>query len=119
MRRPVSAMAFGALSVCMASMALFPAAAHAATTRTATAHIASTIRPLGVVCTPPADSGNLATPDGIISAFTGCTYPDTAAGLAECDAMGEYEAQHGSLGYSCPLGNPDPGVYNLWVHTFV
>ena len=67
---------------------------------------------------PPAASGHAAVsvrPDGEIFWFTGDTYPDTAAGLAACNAEGAYERAHGVATWSCWLGNPNAGVYNLWL----
>jgi hypothetical protein len=109
MRRSVSVMLLLLATLGASLVAMLPAAAQAATAA----------RPFGFICTPPAAVRHLTLPDGVVSAFTGCTYPDTSAGLAACDAMGVYEAQHGSLGYVCSLGDPDPGVYNLWVRTWV
>jgi hypothetical protein len=54
----------------------------------------------------------------IITYFTGLTYPDTSAGLSACDEEGEelvYISDGEDVGYSCQLGNPDAGVYNLWI----
>jgi hypothetical protein len=51
--------------------------------------------------------------------FTGLTYPDTSTGLDECGAKG-WLLEEGSDGedvaLSCRLGNPDAGVYNLWLY---
>jgi hypothetical protein len=108
MRRSFSAIALGTVSVGLASVFMLPATAHAVTTA----------RPLAEVCNPPADNGHRMVPEGIISAFIGCTYPDTSAGLAACEAMGTYDVEHGGVaGYSCALSDPDAGVYNLWIHT--
>ena len=38
-----------------------------------------------------------------------------AAGLAACNAEGAYERAHGVATWSCWLGNPNAGVYNLWL----
>jgi|HubBroStandDraft_4_1064222.scaffolds.fasta_scaffold833438_2 hypothetical protein len=54
-------------------------------------------------------------PDGEIWWFSGHTYADTAAGLAACNAEGTYERAHGVATYSCWLGNPDAGLYGLWL----
>jgi hypothetical protein len=56
-----------------------------------------------------------ARPAGEIFWFSGDTYPDTAAGLAACNAEGTYERAHGVSTYSCWLGNPDAGLYGLWL----
>lgn len=55
---------------------------------------------------------------GRFSVFTGDTYPDTSTGLAACDAQGHADEVHGLgyvVGYTCALGDPDAGVYNLWL----
>jgi hypothetical protein len=65
----------------------------------------------------------IATPDTQIveTSFTGLTYPDTSAGLAACDAQGAADITNAPplygnvIGYSCELGDPDSGVYNLWL----
>lgn len=109
MRRSVLATALGTLSIGLASMVMLPAAAQATTTS-------------GSVCTPPTANVRQMKTQGEISGFTGCTYPDTSAGLAACQAMGVYEVQSSRgeiFSYSCPLGDPDVGVYNLWTHSFV
>jgi hypothetical protein len=44
--------------------------------------------------------------------------PHVLACLAACDSEGKalFDASDGDdLSYTCPLGNPDPGVYNLWI----
>jgi hypothetical protein len=57
-----------------------------------------------------------AAPDGVITWFSGYTYPDTSAGNSACVAMGQYERAHSNVwNYSCVLGNPDAGVWNLWL----
>jgi len=56
-----------------------------------------------------------ARPDGEVWWFSGDTYADTAAGLAACNAEGTYERGHGVSTYSCWLGNPDAGLYGLWL----
>jgi hypothetical protein len=59
-----------------------------------------------------------ATVDPIITYFTGLTYPDTSAGLAACGSEGQelvYISDGEDIDYSCQLGNPDAGVYNLWI----
>jgi hypothetical protein len=56
--------------------------------------------------------------DPFIDLYTGLTYPDTSAGLSACDAEGAYLQANGQgeiPGYYCTLGNPNAGVYNLWV----
>jgi predicted lipoprotein with Yx(FWY)xxD motif len=53
-----------------------------------------------------------------IAAFTGYTYPDTSAGLSACDTEGAYlfdNSDGNFVGSYCSLGDPDAGVYNLWV----
>jgi hypothetical protein len=63
------------------------------------------------------------TPDAPIieTSFTGLTYPDTSAGLSACDAQGAADITNAPplygnvIGYSCELGDPDAGVYNLWL----
>lgn len=53
-----------------------------------------------------------------LNAFTGYTYPDTSAGLSACDAEGSYLVDYSDgnfVNYYCTLGDPDAGVYNLWV----
>ncbi len=50
--------------------------------------------------------------------FTGDTYPLTPAGLAACQAEGAYLVANGPYdapAYNCSSGNPDPGLYNLWL----
>jgi hypothetical protein len=47
--------------------------------------------------------------------YYGDTYPDTSAGLAACDAEGQSLIKAPINNYSCMLGNPNAGVYNLWV----
>lgn len=48
--------------------------------------------------------------------FSGDTYPDTAAGLAACNAEGSYERAHGGVtSWTCLLGDPHAGRYNLWL----
>jgi hypothetical protein len=57
-----------------------------------------------------------ASPDGQIWWFSGYTYPDTSAGYSACVAQGVYERSHdGVATYSCRLGDPDAGLYNLWL----
>jgi|SRR5580693_526574 hypothetical protein len=50
--------------------------------------------------------------------FFGLTYPDTTAGLEACQAEGAslhagLPAQ--DLSSECLFGNPNKGVYNLWI----
>jgi hypothetical protein len=71
-------------------------------------------------------AGVSAVPAGQIveTSFTGLTYPDTSAGLSACDAQGAADITnapplYGNVtGYSCELGDPDAGVYNLWLTYF-
>jgi hypothetical protein len=68
---------------------------------------------------PAAHNASAVVPNGEIEWFTGYTYPDTAAGLAACTAEGvSYEAD-GVGSWTCWLGNPDAGLYGLWVLTHV
>jgi hypothetical protein len=63
------------------------------------------------------------TPDASITetSFTGLTYPDTSAGLSACEAQGAADITNAPplygdvISYSCELGDPDSGVYNLWL----
>jgi hypothetical protein len=84
-------------AVCITASCFTPLAAHATTTASAT-------------------------PNQITaSAFTGLTYPDTSAGLSACDTEGAslLTFPYGAVyGYNCELGNPDAGVYNLWLFYF-
>jgi hypothetical protein len=52
----------------------------------------------------------------VVWEFYGTTYPDTSAGLAACNAEGSYLHQQNSrvITWSCELGNPNSGLYNLW-----
>src|ERR1700728_735155 len=81
-----------------------------------------------VAVTPSATASALATSAGrvtpasdtdpFIDLYTGLTYPDASAGLSACDAEGAYLVANGEgevPGYYCTVGNPDAGVYNLWV----
>jgi hypothetical protein len=54
-------------------------------------------------------------PNGEIEWFTGDTYPDTSAGLAACTARGVQYESTGAGSWSCWLGNPDAGLYGLWI----
>ena len=59
--------------------------------------------------------------DPVSNVFEGLTYPDTSAGLAACDTEGRdlVAASNGDdINFTCPLGDPDPGVYNLWIEFF-
>jgi hypothetical protein len=50
--------------------------------------------------------------------FIGDTYPDTPAGLSDCQTEGLLLVTHSmgkTLAYDCILGSPDAGVYNLWL----
>jgi hypothetical protein len=61
-----------------------------------------------------------ARPDAPTWWFTGYTYPDTSAGYSACAADGEFEnSAGGSINWSCKLGDPDAGVYNLWLSKLV
>jgi hypothetical protein len=54
----------------------------------------------------------------IITYFTTLTYPDTSAGLLSCEEQGAglvAESDGEDLNYNCELGDPDAGVYNLWI----
>jgi hypothetical protein len=56
-----------------------------------------------------------------ILAYYGLSYPDTAAGLAACNAEGKSVVAGRSgvyAGYECILGNPNVDRYNLWVWIF-
>jgi hypothetical protein len=48
--------------------------------------------------------------------FTGFTYQDSAAGLADCNGRGAVLARPPST-WRCILSSPDLGLYNLWVDT--
>jgi hypothetical protein len=69
--------------------------------------------------TPSASATALPATSIFIDAFTGYTYPDTAAGLSDCDTEGAYLVANSVdgdfVGYYCTVGDPDAGVYNLWV----
>jgi hypothetical protein len=94
------------LSVIGASMALAaPVAAQAAAAPAAAhaSHNASMIR------------ASMVRPNGEILWFTGDTYPDTSAGLAACTAKGVSIESTGGGSWSCWLGNPDAGLYGLWI----
>jgi hypothetical protein len=78
-----------------------PSAAQAATAASAAVHAHQTVPH--------------AVPNGEIEWFTGDTYPDTAAGLAACTAEGESYQREGVGSWSCFLGNPDAGLYGLWI----
>jgi hypothetical protein len=54
-------------------------------------------------------------PHGEIEFFTGFTFPDTAAGLAACEAKGNTERSEGEGSPTCILGDPDAGMYGLFV----
>lgn len=64
---------------------------------------------------PASHNASVAVPNGEIEWFTGYTYADTAAGLAACTAKGVSYEQEGVGSWSCWLGNPDAGLYGLWV----
>jgi hypothetical protein len=83
------------LPVLGASLALaFPISAHAATT-----HAPYTA----------------ARPDDEVVVFTGHTYPGTAAGLAACEAEGKVYEASGAGVTDCWLGEPDAGLYGLYM----
>ena len=46
--------------------------------------------------------------------FTGFTYQDSPAGLADCNARGKLLARPPST-WRCILDSPNLGLYNLWV----
>jgi hypothetical protein len=76
---------------------------------------AATASPAISASATPASPGAI---DPIITYFTGLTYPDTSTGLTDCDLEGEtlvYISDGEDLGYQCKLGDPDSGVYNLWI----
>jgi hypothetical protein len=55
-------------------------------------------------------------PKGEIMYFSGHTFPETQAGLAQCEAFGESQYVSKGLGtISCFPDNPDAGQYGLWV----
>jgi hypothetical protein len=56
---------------------------------------------------------------GEIMWFTGYTYPETAAGLAACNAKGETYVSQGVGSYTCFADNPDAGQYGLFVFKHV
>jgi hypothetical protein len=65
---------------------------------------------------PAAHSVSSARPDGVILYFSGDTYPDTPAGQSACNVEGAYDRAHdGVSSWSCELGNPHAGLYNLWL----
>jgi len=50
--------------------------------------------------------------------FSGLTYPDTNAGLTACHQEGvllHQGAPTADIAWQCQLGNPDAGVWNLWI----
>jgi hypothetical protein len=54
--------------------------------------------------------------------FRGITFPDTPAGGAACESLGDYlVSDPGSdvLGFTCTLNTPDAGLYNLWETIFI
>jgi hypothetical protein len=77
------------------------------------------IRSRSSAANPPAIVHQALPQQSIRAAFTGCTYPDAPAGLAACQADGAYQVRHGIYFYTCPLNDPDEGVYNLWITVVV
>lgn len=68
------------------------------------------------VSAPTSHSNVVVKPDSTVLEFTGGTYPDTSAGLAACDKEGPIlQAQEGANKWFCLLGNPDAGLYGLWL----
>jgi hypothetical protein len=57
----------------------------------------------------------------LITYFTGDTYPETAAGLSSCQKEGKAIVAAGgpNFSYSCEPGDPDAGLYNLWISKWV
>jgi hypothetical protein len=57
----------------------------------------------------------------LITYFTGDTYPETSAGLSSCQKEGEALVAAGgpNFSYSCDPGDPDAGLYNLWISKWV
>jgi hypothetical protein len=78
-----------------------PAFAQAATSAPATAHARY--------------AASSARPDDEVFRFTGDTYPDTTAGLAACEAQGKIFAAEGEGVTDCWLGEPDAGLYGLYM----
>jgi hypothetical protein len=79
---------------------------------------AVTLGPSATASALPTTAGHVTSVNPFIDVYTGLTYPDTSAGLSACDAEGAYLVAHGEgevPGYYCTLGNPNAGVYNLWV----
>lgn len=75
--------------------------------------LAATAAPAAITHPQAVDGGG----SGLTTSFTGITYPDTSAGLSACQAQGNYivtDPGSHTIGYQCPLGDPDAGVYNLW-----
>jgi hypothetical protein len=76
------------------------------------------LSPVAAQAYAPPSAAASATVNPTITYFTGLTYPDTSAGLAACTSEGEelvYISDGEDINYSCQLGNPDAGVYNLWI----
>jgi hypothetical protein len=69
---------------------------------------------------PAAAQASPATHIGETWFFSGYTFPDTSAGYSACAADGEFEVSLGGAAsnWSCELGNPNAGVYNLWIADF-
>jgi hypothetical protein len=63
----------------------------------------------------PATAQAATSTHGEIEFFTGFTFPDTAAGLAACEAKGNTERSEGEGSPTCILGDPDAGMYGLFV----
>jgi hypothetical protein len=71
---------------------------------------------LAAVPTAALASTTAANPRGEISFFSGYTFPETPAGLAQCEAFGESQYVSKGVGsISCFANNPDAGQYGLWV----
>jgi hypothetical protein len=101
----MSGLTFGkamVLSVLGASLVVaWPASAQATTSVPASAHASH--------------HASTARPNDLVEVFTGHTYPDTAAGLAACQAEGKIYQQSGAGVPYCWLGEPDAGLYGLWM----
>jgi hypothetical protein len=54
-------------------------------------------------------------PNDEVVVFTGHTYPDSAAGLAACEAEGKIYEESGAGVTDCWLGEPDAGLYGLFM----
>jgi hypothetical protein len=57
-----------------------------------------------------------AAPDSVwVWVFSGYTFPNTMAGYDACLAQGAKSDDGGSDLYTCIVGDPDVGRYNLWI----